>query len=307
MARKKPNISEEKTEEKPSETPELNYQQDIHSADLSDIASEWADEEAKVLSGDEKPEEKSTPPVEKKEEEVKEPEKPVETKPEEKPPLDEEKLSDSIAKKLIEQIAPQDATKEERKDLRTKLKDLQIKASEEGRELTWIEASEFLHAETKESVKEEVKKELKDELKKEIREDITSEAQEIKQKEEQAKQIVEEQQKKLYAEWDRQFAALEVTANFPKVVDPADANDPGAKEQLALLTQQNEYNKKHPTAPILNAVEFFHTIYKSPYEKPEGADAPVFGAKRSITPQDTNSYTNAEVHNKSMEDILLGN
>lgn len=304
MADTKPNISDKDKKEETSNTPYTN--QEIHNADLSDIAAEWEEEaENPQESIEEKPIEE--PKEEKKDEPVKEEISQATTSTPPTSPIDESKLTDTIIKGLVDKLAPETATKEEKKDLRTKITELQKEKADKGEEMTWVDAAEFLHNETKESVKEEVKKELKEELKKEIHEDLNNEVKEEETKEEEAKQAINTQVQALNREWDRQFTALEERSDFPKVQNPNDANDPGAREQLALLNQMKEYNEKNKEIPIMNLVEFYHTKYKSPFEKPAGADAPVYGARRAINQANPSTYTNAEVHNKSIEDILAGN
>lgn len=305
MADNKPNISD-KDKETPKPAPSYTNQE-IHNADLSDIAAEWEEEANKpqeAVTPEQKPVVEEQPKEEKKEEVQ------VSTPPQTPAPpptIDSQKLTDDVVKGLVDKLAPETATKEEKKDLRTKITELQKAKADKGEELSWIDAAEFLHNETTASVKEEVKAELKEELKKEIHEDLDKEVKEEETKEQQAKQVLEDQTQKLNQEWDRQFAALEERSDFPKVQNPNDANDLGAREQLALLTQMSEYNKANPQTPIMNLVEFYHTKYKSPFEKPEGANAPVYGSRRSIAPSNTTTYSNAEVHNKSIEDILAGN
>lgn len=294
MAKKKPDIQEETPKE---ETPPLDYQKDIHNADLGDIASEWAE------SADEEESIPQDTPKEEPKEEIKEEPKPEIKEDKLTPPaIDEEKLTESIANKLIDKFAPADTvTKEEKKDLKTKLNDLANKAKEEGRDLTWLEASEFLHNETKDSVKEE----LKDIVKREVMDDLEKEAKDSEERETKAKAQTEAQNKVLTDQWDRQFSILESKEFLPKVVNPNDANDEGVKSQLNLLTQMQEYNIKNPKSPMMNAVEFYHSPnYQSPKTVP-GANQPVAGARRSMTPSsDKAGYSYQDIHNKSIEDLL---
>lgn len=305
MVKDKPELQEDQDKK-----PEINYQEDIHKVSLTDIAEDWAEEEEELAKGVSPDDQLSTKDASKSEdksaeEKPKEPEVPAkeEVKEPEKPAIDEEKLTNNITEKILEKLAPEDATKEEKKDIKSKIAELTKKAADEGRELTYIEALEFLSGETKSTVKEELKVELKEELKKEIRADLEKEVQDEQAKQSQIEAQQKARQDQLNKEWDRQIAALEASKDLPKVVNMKDPNDEGVKEQMALLTQMSEYNKANPANPILNLVEFYHTKYKSPSKKPAGADAPVNGAKRSITPSDPNAYSYGEIHNTSLEDL----
>jgi hypothetical protein len=283
--------------------PEINYQRDVHNPDLSDIAAEWEDTATKTTDSA-KPAEELSP---KKEEKPTEPVKPVEAVklPEEpvKPVIDEEKLTDNITNKLLEKLTPEDATKQEKKDLKTKLSDLEAKAKEEGRELTYTDALEFLSKETKESVKEELKEEVKKEVLSDLQKEVDTE--DAKTREQQAAQL--KQQETFTKEWDRQLARLEEGGQLPKPTDMKDPNDPRVKEELALFIQMRDYNLKHTEAPILNVVEFYHTAFKSPTSKPPGADAPVNGARRSVQPTDDKDFTYQSMHNSSLEELAGAN
>lgn len=301
MADQKPELQEPKAPD---------YQQDIHTPTLEEIMEEAADEEDAKLH--------PVAPVE-----AKPDEKPVEeTKPVEEvkpvvepaPALDEDKLTNKIVTELVDKLAPAEATKEEKKDLQTKLKELQKKAEDEGREMTYPEALEFLAKETKESVKAE----LKDELKQEVLKDLAKEVEDEEVKAAADAKTAQESQQKLQdawnKQWDSEFGKLEESGRLPKI-NEKDVRldekglpvDPGRRERYHLLTQMQQYNIANQKAPILNLVEFHALHYKSPSEMPAGAKAPVAGARRAVTPTNTGEFSYQDIHSQSLEDIMSGN
>jgi hypothetical protein len=296
---------------------EIDYQKDIRNTDLRDIIAEnnaweddqWSEEKKQTVTppvSEEKEPKITTPPVEA----VKPPDTtPPVSKEAEKPVLDEAKLTETltenITKKLVEQFSPSDTTKEEKKDIETKIKELQAKATEEGRELTYQEAIKF--------VKDEVSSdpELRDQIKKEIMADLNKEVESETKKaqEEKARQEKEtkEQNDRLYSEWDRQIGVLQ-QQGFPKVLDKTDPNDPGMRAQKQLFEALNAINKeqqKNGQPVSLNLVEaYVHPIYKQITEQP-GKDAPVNGMRKSVASNEKVGLNyQKDIHGADLRDII---
>lgn len=283
---------------------DLDYQKDIHTPTMEDIASEM---EEPVTSKE----------AEKKEEEVKTSEPATEVvsrqtpqepkEKEQKLELDTDKLTDSIAKKLIDKIAPDEATPQEKKDLRSKLKDLEDKAKAQGREITYPDALEFLQKETETNL-EEI---LTDKVSQNVLEKLNKEVQDEEAKDKQNRETAETQQKEYYqsisSQWDEQTASLRESGKLstPESKDP---KDPANVEYLDFLNQMRAFNiaRKEAGKPeILNMVEF-HTIHYKKDSEQAGRNAPVYGAKRSVADGDSDDYTSSYIHNTSLDDILAG-
>lgn len=286
---------------------EINYQKDVHGPSMEDIAAEMEEPTAAVEES--KKEEVKT--EEKKEETPAQPTKTPEEKPKEpeKPAIDEDKLTDSIANKLIDKMMPQDATKEEKKDIREKLKDLQDKAKADGHDLTYVDALEFLQKETKESVKAE----LKDEVKQEVLKDLATEVEEEEKKENEQRQETEKRNQEVYktkaSNWDNQLGELERAGKLLAFDDNARNNkeSDAYKERMDFLNQMHAFNVdrvKQGLPEIENMVEFHTLYYKSPSEEP-GKKAPVNGAKRGVGQSD-DDFTYGSIHNTSLDDIVRG-
>lgn len=302
----------DQTKVEDQQTPEIDYQKDIHTPTLEDIFNEEAEIEDAKEVGD-NPEDKKdkveppvvVPPVEKPVETPKVDEKPA------TPPIDTEKMTDNIVEKVIDKLAPTDTTPQEKKDVKDKLRDYIAKAKTEGKEVTNDEAWEFLVNETKTGLKEELKTELKDELKQEVLEDLNKEVQDEEAKEaqaaEDAKTAKETRETELNTEWDRQLTVLQTAGKIDKVLNPNDPNDRGVKQRVALfnaLKEQTEAQQKAGQAVSFNLTEAFTTYYKDPMEMPAGAKAPVNGAKNSITSTTPGDFSYDEIAGSSLEDIM---
>lgn len=313
---------EDKTKN-PQETPkELNYQTDIRDKDMRDIIAErneWEDNQWNESKKEEaKPQEPTTPkepaidakptdPVA-----PSEPTKPAETvKEPEKPVIDEAKLTETltenITKKLIDQFAPETATKEDKKDWQVKLKEMQEQATKEGRELTYEEAIKFVKEESQAELREELKTELKTTLKKEIMDDLNKEVAVEEEKVKQQKEARNKYNQQLYGEWDRQIGILQ-QQGFPKVIDKNDPNDPGMRAQKTLFEALNAINKEQQAKgqPVsLSLVEaFMHPIYKQLTTQP-GKDAPVNGTRKSVAPNEKQGMNYMkDIHNAELRDII---
>lgn len=293
-----------------NKAPELNYQQDIHNTSMEDLISEWNDsaweegqkpEEPIKPKEEEKPAEPTTPVEEKKvEAPVTPPQEPV------KPPVDEEKLTDTMVEKLYEKLNPQ--TPEEKKDFATKLKELNEKAKSENREPTYEEALALLG----EEVTVKTKEELRSELKKEIIEDLNKEAEAAEKKQQDAKKAHDDQVKKnqqqLHGEWDRQLGILIANGDIPKVVNKDDQNDPGVVAQKNLFEALNAYAKEQTEKGqqvSLSLVEaFMSPHYKKLIDQP-GKDAPVNGARKSVGGDSKPGLDyHKDIHNRDLRDIL---
>ncbi|HEX9060837.1 MAG TPA: hypothetical protein VF941_11715 [Clostridia bacterium] len=299
-----------------NKAPEINYQQDIHNADIRDLLAEhneWEDgqwEEGQEPKEPTKPQEPApvTPPVE---------QKPIEAtfatpapiesvKEEPKPIIDEEKLTDKMVDKLYDKLSPQ--TPEEKKDFAAKLKELNEKAAAENREPTYEEALALLG----EEVTEKTKTELKESLKKEILEDLNKEVDEEERRQKEAKVQQEETTKKneqvLHGEWDRQLGILIEQGSIPKVINKDDENDPGMVAQKNLFEALNAYAKEQQAEgkPVsLNLVEAFMSPHYAKLTKQPGKDAPINGARKSVSGNDKPvlNYLN-DIHNKDLSELL---
>lgn len=290
----------------------LDYQQDVHNASMEDIVAqqhkaeaEWADEW-------------NNPPAEKpKEPETQMPSAPAETTPvtpapvveEPKPPtsatppppaLSADEIADKVTAKVVENLNP--ATVEEKKGIEDKLKDLQDKAKADGREITYTEALSFL----KEETKAELTGELTETITKQVRENLDKEiAAEEKQKAD-AKDAQDAQQKKnndvMVGEWNRQVTVLQNEQNFPKPEDPGFAK---AKDVLfqALKNRADKATKEGKPVSV-SLIEAFHSPEHRALTQQDGREAPVNGARKTVGGEDKTGFTNQELHNMQMEDIV---
>jgi len=274
----------------PQDAPKDYTNKEIHDVSLEDIFDEVAEQEEDKKVAPATPETPTTP----------EPETPpVETKPAEPitPPIDADKLkeeiSDSVAKKLIDQLAPADATTEEKKDLLA-----EAPWTKENREPTWEEALKYMADQNKDTVKQEILKELNDEV-----------LAEEKREEEAAKTAAEQeriQTESWNKEWDRQLDALTTSGKIPRVLNPLDPNDPGVKERTALFTRMAEIaeeNRKAGKPVSLSLIETHALHYTPPTATPPGADAPVSGAQRAVATTPSTEFSYGEIHNQSLEDL----
>jgi len=309
-----PNNPQKPTEE--NEAKPLEYQQDIHNTDMSDLVAEqhkaeaaWADEW-------------NTP--EKPKEEVKEPEKPIETPapvvaptvtpkveeppvpptPPPPPALSADEIAEKVTAKVIENLNP--ATPEEKKTIDDKLAELQEKAKAEGREITYVEALKFL----KDEARSELTGELTETVTKQVLDNLNKEVEQEETKQQQAKEATEKQTKAnqdaMYKEWDRQVGVLQSEQSFPKVVNKDDKNDPGVIAQNRLFRALNMRAEKATKAgqPVsVSLVETFHSPEYKELLKDDQKNAPVYGARKTVGGEQA-GLKYQDIHNVPMEDIL---
>lgn len=293
-----PQPQDPKPQELQDKPQDLDYQKDVHAPSLEDIFNEVADEEDDGV------------PAKKADEKQEEPAKPAEpttpeTKPQEpekpNPNIDPERLkeeiSDATAKKIIEAIAPEGATKEQKKDILDEF-------LEKHPEPTWQDAFKFFDEQSKLN-KQELKQEILKDLQKEVEDE---EAKEKQAADDQAK-AAEERTKAWNSEWDRQLKVLEDSGRIPKIVDPNDPEDPGKKERIALFTKMKERAEeasKNGQPASLSLLETYMQGYDSPTKKPAGAEAPVAGSRKAVTPSNPGEFSYNDIHNSSLEDLMKG-
>jgi len=194
------------------------------------------------------------------------------------PPIDEEKLSDSIVDKILK-ANKEEKTPEEQDALTVALTEITNKAKLEGREVTYEEALKVVSEVATKKAKDEIMAELQNEADEEERKEIEQRTQ------------VEEAQKKVNDQWntywDGQLAELEALGKIPKIVTPGDEKDPGVKARLELFGKMKEVSdqyKKDGKEPILNLKEIYAFHYQPANAViEEQKNAPVAGVTRSVT------------------------
>ena len=194
------------------------------------------------------------------------------------PPIDEEKLSDSIVDKILK-ANKEEKTPQEQDALTVALTEITNKAKLEGREVTYEEALKVVSEVATKKAKDEIMAELQNEADEEERKEIEQRTQ------------VEEAQKKVNDQWntywDGQLAELEALGKIPKIVTPGDDKDPGVKARLELFERMKEVSdeyKKEGKQPVLNLKEIFAYHYQPKDDVVEKQkNAPVAGVTRSAT------------------------
>lgn len=286
-----PDSDIQKKEDTPQDEP-LNYDE-VHNQDLGDTIKETnakpeegvdetpSDEKTKSVDGaGDDTKDKDTKP------DTEEPPAKTETAPALDPDKLKEEISQSTAEKIVEALAGEGKTAEEKKDL---LADAPW--VKEKREPTYEEALLF----------------VKDTAKKELREELDREEQEAQQKEEEERKAQEEQQQNTIKQyntlWDNELSDLETNGKIDK--NPEQAK----KMRLALFETMRDVNVKRAQEnkpPILSLKEIYYEHYKAPTEQPAGADAPIAGVTKRTSTPNPKSFTYGEVHNSDFDDILTG-
>lgn len=223
-----------------------------------------------------------------------------------------EEISDATAKKIVEQLAPQDATKEEKKDL---LADAPWK--KENRNPSWEEALTYVGKQASDlaadKAAELASKKVMDQLNKEVEDEEKTKVETQKQQEMQT-----EQNRKLWDDyWNNQLVELEQAGRIQKVVNAMDKNDPGIKDRQKLFTALNERVKEaFETGKPANYS--LHDTYWTKIHQADGAapaadgakeegankNAPVAGAVRTSSGNNTQEFTHEEIKNSSWADLL---
>lgn len=317
------NKKSEYTEQEEEETKPLSYNE-LHETPIEDILAsdngdDWeaAEEKAGLVPEDEGKEvttENAQSQEEIKTEEA-QPQAPVEEpKPQEQPQpdqkLDAEQLKSEIASEVVKALSTGEETKQEKDDLMDQVQEMMKEAPwvKEGRDPTYLEAITWT---TRASLPLTVKQ-AKEQLIKEMEEEDLQEQEQQKQVEEQNQKV----QKAWHAQWDQEFKDLEASGEIPPVkASPSDQKayqaDPGVKARVEIMQKMTNESQKRQSEgkPILtNVVQTYYQYIKPTKEtrnnQPPGADAPVFGASKTVTPTDTTNYSYNDIHNKSIYDLL---
>lgn len=269
-------VKEEKDEE-------VNYD-DIHGKTTEEIVAD-TDENEEV------------------EEPAKEPEKVEEPVKEEKEEIDVEKIkletkaetTKEITDKIVSSLKGKNAPEEEISETKKLVRDFMAKQQAMGKQPTWEDAFEFLAENaTTLAIKRIEEKKVADQQKQE-------EAQ--KQNDEQKKAYLDNFKKGL----DEEFAELYEKGKLPKIIDPKDKEDYGAKVQNKLLETMMNVNKGRVAkglTPITSITRIFNTYFEMPRKEVAGYDAPVSAGRGGAVGNDTQEIDYREIHGTRFEDLV---
>jgi hypothetical protein len=239
--------------------------------------------------------------VEEKAEEIEIPDKTIdkaikeekEEKIEDKSPIDVDKLKEDLKQEVTKEVTEKNVEKmKEVFGLTEDQKKEQTPWEKENRNPSWTEALEYMAAKNKEDTKKEVFEELqrqKDEV-------------ENKQKEEQEHQeTIEKQYNDM---WDSQIEDLVSKGRIPKMVKEGDDGYNARVELFKTMSLVNQERSKQGLPLITNLKEIFLDHYKAPTTQPDGGDAPIAGAKKSVSNNSEDKLSYHEIHGSSFEDLM---
>jgi hypothetical protein len=217
-----------------------------------------------------------------------------------KPEIDLEKETTKIKQDIVKKLSESFGLTEEE----------QVQAEEEGVEAPWVKEKR-----TPKSYEEVA----------EFASDLAEfKRQKAIKEQEKKKQIELDNQRKqnesINQLWDLQLGEMRESGLIPKIdekvaekmkkgeaLSQEDLEDPGIKVQrelfdtMAQLAQERRAQKK---PVVTNLKEVYYEHYRNKEAKqPAGADAPVSGARPSVTPKE-GDFTYADINNKSYYDIL---
>lgn len=287
----------ENTDEKKDQLLEDEYTADeIHNADLGDlvaenIASEVPDEsQPENPASEEKQEEQTETPIEEKKEDE------APQLPQTQPAINTEELSKNIVSQVVEALAGDTKTGQEKQDIKN---DIWANAPwvKENRTPSYTEALDYTIKAAQPKLVEETAAKVKEMLDKEVEEEEKT----LQEQEEQQKKQQEETQKQWNTYWDAQLADLESKNLIPKIVNKNDPNDPGVKTRVALFTKMREAaeeNGKNNKPVSLNLKEIYYEHYKPEQDnKRDPKLVPVAGARKGMSPQEEEEFSYEEIHN----------
>jgi hypothetical protein len=255
---------------------------DIHNKSTEEIVAEPEEKEEVV-------EEKVEEPI-KKEEPVKEEVDVEKIKLETKAETTKE-ITDRIVTSLKGKNAPEEEISETKKLVR----DFMAKQQALGKQPSWEDAFEFLAENaTTLAVKRIEEKKISEQQKQEELQ---------KQTEEQKKAYLDNFKKNL----DEEFAELYEKGKLPKIIDPKDKEDYGAKVQNKLLETMMNVNKERVAKglqPITSVTRIFNTYFEAPRKEVAGYDAPVSAGRGGTHVDNTQEIDYREIHGKRFEDLV---
>lgn len=255
----------EENKDQIGQTPQVP-QDDISNQSFQDVIAQANEIDEKAEKEVEEPKE------EKVEEKVETPPPPPENKPEapQAPVIDEEKLTNNIVEKVLE-AQKKDNTTEEQDELTMLLKDAEMRAKAEGRQITYQEALKIVSDVNKKQVKEE------------IMADLQKEADEAEREEKEAQEAQTKQFEEVKASWnqywDKQFQELEADGKIP-------SGEEGKKVRLELLETMQKVSQERQAngqQAILNIKEIFAFHYKPKEDRmADKKKAPVFTNETTV-------------------------